>query len=422
MEKPRPPDATLVEQKGERATETFATINGCERFAHPLTGFEMPEEVHFAPRSAVLIDNGCAHCPPRGILHYLATGGGDLVNREGNGEYVNPGDTAAWLHELDRRIAALRASVDENNAEMMELNTVIHDQQSRIPLTHEQVLEVLAHARHGLASVKRMEEHLASVTCLSDPVPGQIDDVRRAIFRQRKSVDESIQKAKESEEQLKRLEILQQREQKLNVETPIQMAELQRLSSNRDFIARNGLVTVTSSGWQQGVVHDVLSDRPKYSWSKYHWDADSSPSHPEGKAAGAWCKPPVHRRVHCYMHSCLRSDVSIDRCPRKHTFEHTRSCAHKHTHTHTHLHICPRETHEWEVVTHMDTRFQVQLPEGLALFPTHYALRHGDDGCATAPALRHDANCASFQLASETPPGERARAGGCGEGPRGVVL
>ena len=121
---------------------------------------------------------------------------------------------------------------------------------------------------------------------------------------------QSIQKAKESEEQLKRLEILQQREQKLNVETPIQMAELQRLSSNRDFIARNGLVTVTSSGWQQGVVHDVLSERPKYSWSKYHWDAGSSPSHPEGKAAGAWFQPPVHRRIHCYMHSCWRSHLT----------------------------------------------------------------------------------------------------------------
>ena len=147
MEKPRPPDATLAEQKGEHATETFATINGCERFALPLTGFEMPEEVHFAPRSAVLIDNGCAHCPPRGILHYLATGGGELVHGEGNGEYVNPGDTSAWLHELDRRIAALRSSVDKNNAEMMELNTVIHDQQSRIPLTHEQVLELLVLGR-----------------------------------------------------------------------------------------------------------------------------------------------------------------------------------------------------------------------------------------------------------------------------------
>ena len=37
--------------------------------------------------------------------------------------------------------------------------------------------------------------------------------------------------------------------------------------------------------------------------------------------------------------------------------------------------------------------------------PTHYALRHGDDGQSTAPGLRHDSNCSLFSLPDHAPQG-----------------
>jgi hypothetical protein len=49
--------------------------------------------------------------------------------------------------------------------------------------------------------------------------------------------------------------------------------------------------------------------------------------------------------------------------------------------------------------------FQIQLPEGLSVMPTHYALRHGDDGSFTAPGLRHDSNCSHFSIPHATPQG-----------------
>ena len=317
-----------------QVTESLATVNGCTRFAHPFTGFELPQGVHFAPSSCVVLD-GKGHAPPRGLLFYLATGGGELAGAvdEGTAEYVNPGDTPAWLKALDRRIAELQTRIDREDAEIYDLQTVLWDLEANTLHTHAQILEMLTQARHGLASTKQLEDHLISVASLADPMPSRVDDIRRAIAKQHTSIDETIRQAKESESLLSRHEVLQSALQELLDQSPLNTAELKRLQANRSFIATHGFVKVTSSGWQRGVHEDVLSWSPTYSWSDYCWEPVLSPAHPQALPAGAW--------------------------------------------------------------------FEIELPEGMQITPTHYSLRHGDDGCSTAPGLRHDSNCAHFAHPSE---------------------
>ena len=323
--------------QGDYTVDSLATVNGCERFAHPLTGKELPSEVHFAPRSCILIDNGRASCPPRGLLHYLATGGGEIAGNDDESiEYVNPADKVAWLESLDCRVADLRAQIDKDDAETYDAQIVLWELESQTPHTHAKVLEMLSQARQGIASIAQMETHLISVASLSDPMPGRIDDIRRAIVRQRASVDDLIAQAKESETLLSRQEALRSMLEDLRERSSINEQEMRRLMANRDFIAIHGFVKITSSGWQRGTVEDVLSWSPTYSWSDYRWEAKSM-AHPEGMPAGAW--------------------------------------------------------------------FQVELPADVEIMPTHYALRHGDDGQSTAPGLRHDANCSLFSLDKEAPQG-----------------
>ena len=320
------------------ALPSIAAVNGCGRFAHPLTGFELPEEVHFAPRSCILLDNGRASCPPRGILHYLATGGGEIAGGEdGRTEYVNPGDVGAWLDALDRRICDLQLSIDKDTTDLIDTQTVLWDLECKTQHTHAQVLETLAKARHGLASAEQMEEYLVSNASLSTPIPGRIDDIRRAIVTQRAAVDDRIEQAKESATLLSRQGALRTLLQTLIERSAICAQERRRLQANRDFIAQYGFVKVTSSPWQRGTAIDVLSWQPKYCWSDYCWSPRSSLAHPEGLPAGAW--------------------------------------------------------------------FQIELPEGFQVMPTHYALRHGDDGQSTAPGLRHDSNCSLFSLPDHAPQG-----------------
>ena len=334
MAKPRgalvAPERRLISAKGKAGADT---TNEMSKYTHPLTGFEFPDEVHFAPRSSILIDDGIAHCPPRGLLHYLATGGGSLAGGgDGDSLYINPGDTSAWLNELDRRISELDDCID-TGSEVFDLETELQRLEEASTFTPEEILEMLAQARHGLASVKHMEEYLTSAACLVDPVPGRIDEIRRAILKQRTMVDADILKAKEAEAHLQRQAILRARLEELEEQRRSASAELKRLRASRKQIARNGIVKVTSSGWQMGEAHDVLSQSPRHSWSSPCWH-ERSPDHPLGEAAGAW--------------------------------------------------------------------FEVELPAELDLFPTHYSLRHGDDGCWAAPGVRHDSNFSRTALASET--------------------
>ena len=330
----------VVRAGGEGTTKlkSFSEVNKLitgsesERFTHPLTGFELPPEMWFATRSCILIDNNRTSCPPRGLIHYLATGGGDIAGGEGaNAEYINPGDAPAWLHFLDRKIDELRTRIDREDSEMIDMQSVLWDMEEKKPtLTPAQILEMLDTSRSGLESIKQMEEHLKSVSSLSYPEPERMDEIRRAIAKQRSTIDHTIQQAKESEKELSRQETLRAAIARLHEQGPALALELRRLELNRDLIAEHGFVKVTSSGWQRGVEHDVLSATPKYSWSDYCWEAESSSAHPRALPAGAW--------------------------------------------------------------------FQIQLPQGLGIIPSHYALRHGDDGCSTAPALRHDSNCSLFSI------------------------
>jgi len=330
--------AAALEEEAAAGVPSLAAVNGCRRFVHPMTGFEMPAEVHFAPRSCILIDNNRASCPPRGLLYYLATGGGQLAGQTKSGiEYINPGNREAWLAAIDQSIADVHAKMEKEDAETLEMLPVLWDLEAKIPHTRLEIEEMAAQARQGLKSITSMEEYLTSVSSLSDPMPGRIDEIRRAICGQRTQVDATLKQARESQALLERRRTLRSALKHLTEQAPLNAAELERLEANRNFIAEYGVVTVTSSGWQQGEEWDVLSYSPTFSWSDYYWEEESSPHHPQRRPAGPW--------------------------------------------------------------------FQIELPEGLSLMPTHYALRHGDDGCYTTPGLRHDANCSMFSVPGMAPPG-----------------
>ena len=196
--------AAASKREASLGVVSFATVNGCERFVHPLTGFELPEEVHFAPRSCILIDNNRASNPPRGVLYYLATGGGEFAGQTAGDIYINPGNREAWLAAMGKSIADLRETLEREEAEAADILPVLWDLETKILHTRSQVEEMTVQARRGLEIVKAMEEHLASVASRSLPMPGRIDDIRRAICKQRATVAATVEQARESQDLLRR--------------------------------------------------------------------------------------------------------------------------------------------------------------------------------------------------------------------------
>eukprot|EP00961_Rhodomonas_salina_P071348 958360-Rhodomonas_salina.1 len=344
-------DANTVETRLRNEAdeaEDWASLHGVERFVHPRTGTELPEVVWFYPGRCELLNGGVASCQLRGLLYYLATGGSE--------DFVNPGEKNAQLSALRIQEEGLREMVTEEREKALEMESMLLMLQMEDARTAENMIALVRSVRDHLETALQLEDQLQAEETLFEPSQSHVDDMRRTAQDMSHLVDTEADDAEKLEVFLRHKEVLRSGIAAKRRRIKDAEVAIERLRKCIFFLERTGFVQVQSSGWQRARQEDVLSLVPKYSWS-----VEQEQLH-LGMGRFAWCAP---LSAHARAEQCLGLTRQM---------------------------VLPDHPQELPA----GAWFKVKLPTGLWIVPSHYALRHGDDGVPAAPAVRHDSNASMW--------------------------
>jgi len=305
------------------------------RYLHPRTGEKLPDVAFFEPGGCHLMDGGRTlrvgdHA--RGVIHYLATAG--------NEEWANPADREGVCAELQRRRDESRSRAEKLREEEMERRYAlcrVQCEDKRTRADHEILLGQVASAASGL---EFLETELRSERTLRRPHTQGIEAIRRQAYELRsklRELEEDAESLRRSLDMRTAYTIgLDETRKKCEAEE----ARASELDKSMQEIISAGFVNVTTSGWQRGREIDIVGLLPTHSWSRYTFHTDGC------EAADA--APPLAEGAH------LKGG-----------------------------HPEGKPSGSW---------FQVDLPSAMRLYPSHYALRHGDDA-SQLHGVRHDSDC-----------------------------